>query len=73
MIRDDITRMVKRAGGATWAHNVVFTYEQAARFLALEREACAQVAENGHFLHDDSREAEFGKACAAAIRARGEE
>jgi hypothetical protein len=38
---------------------------------AAEREACAQVAENGRFLHDDSPEARFGKSCAAAIRARG--
>jgi len=38
----------------------------------LEREACAKVAENGRFLHDDSPEAKFGKACAAAIRARGQ-
>jgi len=37
---------------------------------AAEREACAKVAENGNFLHDDSPEAKFGKACAAAIRAR---
>ena len=37
-----------------------------------EREACAKVAENGRFLHDDSPEARFGKACAAAIRARGQ-
>jgi len=40
---------------------------------AAEREACAKVAENGRFLHDDSLEARFGKACAAAIRARGQE
>jgi hypothetical protein len=39
---------------------------------AAEREACAKVAENGNFLHDDSPEAKFGKACAAAIRARGQ-
>jgi hypothetical protein len=40
--------------------------------IAAEREACAKVAENGRFLHDDSPEAKFGKACAAAIRARGQ-
>jgi hypothetical protein len=40
--------------------------------IATEREACAKVAENGRFLHDDSPEAKFGKACAAAIRARGQ-
>ncbi len=42
-----------------------------ARAVQAEREACAKVAENGNFLHDDSPEARFGKACAAAIRARG--
>ena len=36
-----------------------------------EREACAQVAENGRFLHDDAPDARFGKAVAAAIRRRG--
>jgi hypothetical protein len=38
-----------------------------------ENEACAKVSENGCFLHDDSPEARFGKACAAAIRARREQ
>ena len=33
------------------------------------REAAAKVAEGGRFLHDDSPEARWGKACAAAIRA----
>jgi hypothetical protein len=42
------------------------------KLVASEREACAKVAENGRFLHDDSPEAKFGKACAAAIRARGQ-
>lgn len=38
--------------------------------IAAEREACAQVAENGRFLHDDAPDARFGKECAAAIRRR---
>jgi hypothetical protein len=38
-----------------------------------EREACAKVAESGRFLHDASPEARFGKECASAIRARGQE
>lgn len=38
--------------------------------VAAEREACARVAEGGRFLHDDAPDARFGKACAAAIRAR---
>lgn len=37
-----------------------------------EREACANVAENGRFLHDDSPEFRFGKECARAIRRRGD-
>lgn len=48
----------------------LFTLEGVEALLAAEREACAKVAENGNFLHDDSPEAKFGKACAAAIRAR---
>jgi hypothetical protein len=47
--------------------------EWIARAVAAEREACAKVAENGRFFHDDSPEARFGKSCAAAIRARGQE
>lgn len=35
-----------------------------------EREACAQVCENGHFLHDQAPTAIFGKECARAIRFR---
>lgn len=42
-----------------------------AEAVALEREACARVAEGGRFLHDDAPDARFGKACADAIRARG--
>jgi hypothetical protein len=53
---------------------VVSMFRDALRKLvASEREACAKVAENGRFLHDDSPEARFGKSCAAAIRARGQE
>ncbi len=47
-------------------------FEFGAMVAAAEREACAKVAESGNFLHDDSPEARFGKACAAAIRRRGE-
>jgi len=51
---------------------VVCMFRDALRKLvAAEREACAKVADDGRFLHDDSPEAKFGKACAAAIRARG--
>lgn len=40
------------------------------RVRADEREACAKVCEEGHFLHDDAPTARFGRECAAAIRAR---
>ena len=40
---------------------------------AKEREACARVCEGGNFLHDEAPDARLGKACAAAIRARGEQ
>jgi hypothetical protein len=39
---------------------------------AAEREACAKVCENGTFLHDFSPEAKYSRACARAIRARGQ-
>lgn len=37
-----------------------------------EREACAQVAEGGRFLHEDAPTAHFGREVAAAIRRRGD-
>lgn len=40
--------------------------------VAAEREACAKVCENGTFLHDFSPEAVYSRACARAIRARGQ-
>ena len=40
--------------------------------IKLEREACAKVCEGGNFLHDEAPDARLGKACAAAIRARGQ-
>jgi hypothetical protein len=53
-----------------------FDYEQLLHFAALvaaaEREACAKVCENGTFLHDFSPEAVYSRACARAIRARGQ-
>jgi hypothetical protein len=49
-----------------------YALKQFAKLVAAaEREGCAKVAESGLFLHDDSPEARFGKECAAAIRARG--
>ncbi len=80
MNRDDIVAMALESGfernSLGWSFTSGRLDYHLERFAALvaaaEREACAKVAENGNFLHDDSPEARFGKACAAAIRARGE-
>jgi hypothetical protein len=83
MTRDDIIRMREQADDWTVQHlqcvgeyhpdfHTVSDERFAALVAAAEREACVKVAENGNFLHDDSPEAKFGKACAAAIRARGQ-
>ena len=76
MNRDDIIRMAREAGHSPAQIDIVCRFaavldDFAALVAAAEREACAKVAESGNFLHDDSPEAKFGKACAAAIRARG--
>jgi len=44
-----------------------------AKSAAAEREACAKVCENGTFLHEFSPEAVYSRACAKAIRARGQQ
>ena len=78
MTRDDIIRVMRKVLGTESEGLSVNEelLEEVLPFLqavaAAEREACARVAENGNFLHDDSPEAKFGKACAAAIRARGQ-
>jgi hypothetical protein len=83
MTREDIIGMAREAGIDSMPadHNYRSSYyagtsDEIERFAALvaaaEREACAKIAENGNFLHDDSPEAKFGKACAAAIRARSQ-
>ncbi len=82
MTKEEIIHLRKQADDWTEQHlqcvgeyhpdfHTVSDERFAALVAAAEREACAQVAENGNFLHDDSPEAKFGKACAAAIRARG--
>jgi len=79
MTRDDIIRMAREAGVKTSLFvldgkdsGYFCLFERfAAIVAAAERDACAKVADDGRFLHDDSPEAKFGKACAAAIRARG--
>jgi hypothetical protein len=40
--------------------------------VEMEREECAKVCENGTFLHAFSPEAVYSRACARAIRARGQ-
>ncbi len=56
--------------GNRWETALALAYEAG---RADENEACAKVVDDGRFLHDDSPEAKFGKACAAAIRARREQ
>jgi len=54
----------------TWSQDHWTEYELG--IAAAEREACAKVCENGTFLHDFSPEAVYSRACARAIRARGQ-
>lgn len=81
--RENIIRMAQEAGwemddSCVLEPQVVWYISQgqlerfAALVAAAEREACAKVSEEGCFLYDDSPEARFGKACAAAIRKRGQ-
>ena len=84
MTRDDIIRMAREAGleqtvsiAPDGSSRIVSCppIEPLERFATLvaaaEREACAEVCENGTFLHDFSPEAVYSRACARAIRARG--
>ena len=75
MTREDIIRMAREARLVPkWLELCPKDEKALVRFAALvaaaEREACAKVCEGGSFLHDDAPDARFGKACAAAIRAR---
>ena len=80
MTKDDITRMARETGCLNVADygrkSYEFQPEELERFAELvaatEREACAKVCENGTFLHDFSPEAVYSRACARAIRARGQ-
>jgi hypothetical protein len=80
MTRDDIIRMAREVAGVSYPAGTTgikigMSEEHLEHFANLvaahEREACAKVAENGNFLHNDSPEARFGKSCAIAIRERG--
>ena len=80
MTRDDIIRMAREAGFESNSLGMTYTsgslldlLERFAELVAAaEREACAKVCENGTFLHDFSPEAVYSRACARAIRARGQ-
>lgn len=77
MNKDDIIRMAREAGLSNDFGNLGYPYfPELERFAALvaaaEREACAKVCENGTFLHEFSPEAVYSRACAKAIRARGQ-
>jgi len=70
MTRDDIIRMIKKAGGILWQDSCELDFSELERFAALvaavEREACAKVCDDSSNMWVDHHE------CAAAIRARGE-
>ena len=75
MTQNEIIEMAREAGFFIIANSpdlfsklVAFANLVAAK----EREACAKVCEGGNFLHDEAPDARLGKACAAAIRARGQ-
>ena len=75
MTRDDIISMYEKANGwcpTEWDETVKDLERFAELVAAAEREACAKVCENGTFLHDFSPEAVYSRACARAIRARGQ-
>lgn len=74
MTKDEIIDLAKEAGaesqdhGAHWEFDDfnVFTFANAIQ--AKERERCAKVIENGHFLHDQSPEKLLAEQAAKAIR-----
>ena len=76
MTRDDIIRMATQCQLVNAGNREGLYMDALAEFAALvaaaEREACAKVCENGTFLHDFSPEAVYSRACARAIRARGQ-
>ena len=75
MKQEDIISMYKKANGwcpTEWDETVKDLERFANLVAATEREACAKVCENGTFLHDFSLEAVYSRACARAIRARGQ-
>ena len=80
MTRDDIIRMIKKAGGILWQDSCELDFSELERFAALvaavEREACAKVCEEMvDYAPVDKTQRNYNKAyeaCAAAIRARGE-
>ena len=74
MTRDDIIEMACQANGKIYLGGPHFSWDQAERFAALvaaaEREACAKLCEN---IDEPLDASAVGAACAAAIRARGQE
>jgi len=77
MTRDDIIRMIKKAGGILWQDSCELDFSELERFAALvaaaEREACAKVLEeNAKACVKDSLMYKVLMSNAMAIRARGE-
>ena len=66
-----LLRMIEEAG-FEFTPDVMHKLPLFEKLVELEREACAKVCENGTFLHEFSPEAVYSRACAKAIRARGQ-
>ena len=66
MTDDEINDLWVRIIVTTNARTQVVAFARA--IIAIERERCAKVAEDGRFLHAESPAAIFGRECAAAIR-----
>ena len=75
MTQDDIIKLAREAGD-DWEHTLpvdkMFLERFAALVAAAEREACAKVCENAAHSESGSELAWASRACAAAIRARGQ-
>ena len=70
MTRDDIIRMIKKAGGILWQDSCELDFSELERFAALvaaaEREACCSI------VHGQCESDNVAQRTVDAIRARGE-
>ena len=69
------TKELAEQAGLNWRFSPAYE-ECLERFAELiradEREACAKLCEDGHFLHEEAPDARWAKGLAKAIRQRGE-